>query len=70
MENVARSVIKDKGTEYRKYHQEFCKKPLWLKICILLWNIPTHLYYTYWASETDKTTYKSLTWYLHTKKTK
>lgn len=54
--------------DYLEYHEEFKKKWMITKIALILWSIPKYIYYSYLAPNEDSQLYKSLKWFLDSKR--
>lgn len=67
IKNVAAKVANDRAEEYRRYHEEFVKKPLWMKLGLILWHIPSYVYYSFFASRDDRMIYSQTKKYLDSK---
>lgn len=50
--------------DYLEYHQWFKKQWMIVKIGLILWSLPKHIYYNYLAPSNDSQFYKSVKWFL------
>lgn len=50
--------------DYITYHNEFRKKSILTKLGLIIWYLPSYVWYNYLAPKEDSQLYKSLKWFL------